>query len=57
MGSCLFGAIEMAINKEETVLCPIKEVNVYKWVCFTKCSYYKKGKCPLIKKYNESVRD
>ena len=34
------------MNKE-TVLCPVKGVNIYLWVCREKCSYKKKKKCPL----------
>ncbi len=34
------------MNKE-TVLCPVKGVNIYLWVCKEKCSYKKKKKCPL----------
>ena len=29
------------------IFCPIKEVNVHRWVCLKKCTYYKENKCPL----------
>jgi len=35
------------MHNKETVLCPVKEINVYRWVCLEKCTYYKKKKCPL----------
>ncbi len=41
-------------NDKETVFCPIKEVNVYRWVCLEKCSYHKKKKCPLEKNDEKS---
>ena len=31
-------------KEKETVICPIKNVNIYKWVCIDKCTYFKKCK-------------
>jgi hypothetical protein len=38
------------------ILCPLKETNVYRWVCYEKCTWNKeskkwdkKSKCPLEK--------
>ena len=34
-------------HKDKTlVLCPLKEVNMYRWICIEKCDYYLKNKCP-----------
>ena len=35
------------MNNKETVLCPVKGVNIYLWVCREKCTYHKNKKCPL----------
>ena len=31
---------------QKSILCPVKETQVYPWVCVEKCDYYERGKCP-----------
>ncbi len=28
------------------VLCPLKNVNIYRYICIENCDYYLKNKCP-----------
>ena len=32
------------VKDSTLILCPIKKVNIYKWICIEKCSYYEKCK-------------
>jgi len=37
-------------EKDKTlILCPLKEVNIYQYICIEKCDYYSKQKCPIQK--------
>jgi len=33
-------------NNKTLVLCPLKNVYIYRYICASKCDYYLKNKCP-----------
>ncbi len=41
--------LSLSVKDYTLILCPIKEINVYRWVCLLECTYYKENKCPLYK--------
>jgi len=43
-------------NDRTLVLCPLKNVYIYKWICASKCDYYLKGKCPREEKKYEITK-
>jgi hypothetical protein len=46
----------MPKRKNETlILCPLKETNVYIWVCLNECDWKKRNKCPLQDKNSGSI--
>jgi len=37
-------------------ICPLKETNVYYWVCLDECTWFKNKRCPIQKDIESEMK-